>query len=384
MDKIIITSDPAFVPSGTEEIGFATDKNGISSAVILLGQKAGKITVQAKFGTLTPAIFTATATGGKADKIELTSGNNNQTGAAGQQLSQPFVVTVRDANQNPVASYVVDWVVAEGNGKLTSYRSLTGLNGQAQTFLILGNQSPTNKVEARVALNGAPIVFSATTISGIATAASIVSGNTQSATVRAALPNPLVVKVADGNGGGVANYPVEFVPTRGGGSASAMNRVVNPGFENVINGTVAPSNWTLEGTPTLTEVQVSTAGPRSGNRSLNVIATRSGVGVSQAITYQANTGYTLSFYAKVTTGTARVTWQMAQDQIIDMTPATTKSAWQFYTIYATSPATAGAKPLSFKTNGTGNFFIDDIKILPNTGANGQASIVWTMGDTAMV
>ncbi len=386
LDKIIVTSDPAFVPSGKEEMGFTTDKNGVSSAVILLGQKAGKITIQAKFGTLAPAIFTATATGGKAAKIELTGGNN-QTGAAGQQL-QPFVVTVRDANNNPVANYVVDWVVVEGNnGKLTAYRSLTGLNGQTQTSLILGNQGPTNRVETRVALSGTLPVFTATTISGIATAASIVSGNTpqQSAVVRAALPNPLVVKVADGNGGGVANYPVEFVPIRGGGTGSAVNRVANPGFESVVNGTVAPSIWKLEGTPapSLSEVQVSTAGPHSGANSLNVNATRSGVGVSQTITYPASTGFTLSFYAKVISGTARVTWQMAQDQIIDMTPATTKSAWQFYTIYANS-GTAGAKTLSFKTSGTGNFFIDDIKILPNTGANGQVSISWTMGDTAMV
>jgi hypothetical protein len=388
LDKIIVTSDPAFVPSGREEMGFATDKNGVSSAIILLGQKAGKITIQAQYGTLAPAIFTATATGGKAAKIELTSGNNNQTGAAGQQLAQPFVVTVRDGNDNPVANYAVDWVVVEGNGKLTTYRSITGLNGQTQTFLILGNQSPSNKVEARVALTNAPIAFTATTISGVAATASIVSGNVpqQSATVRTALPNPLVAKVADGNGAGVANYPVEFASIRGGGTASAVNRVANPGFESVINGTVAPSNWKLEGTPapTLSEVQVSTAGPRSGSRSLNVIATRSGVGVSQAITYPANSSFTLSFYAKVTSGTARVTWQMGQDQIIDMTPATTKNDWQFYTIYANSGATAGAKTLSFKTNGSGNFFIDDVKILPNTGANGQASITWTMGDTAMV
>jgi hypothetical protein len=64
-------------------------------------------------------------------------------------LAQPFVVTVRDANDNLVANYPVDWVVAEGNGKLTAYRSITGLNGQAQTILILGNQGPTNKVEVR-------------------------------------------------------------------------------------------------------------------------------------------------------------------------------------------------------------------------------------------
>jgi hypothetical protein len=383
LDKIILTTNPSFIPSGKEELGFTSDKNGVARAVITLGKKAGQFTAQAKFGNLTPATFTFTATGGKAAKIEKTSGDA-QTGSAGQQLAQPFVVTIRDANNNLVAFYDVDWVVTEGNGKLSAYRSTTGLDGKAQTFLTLGNQSPTNKVEVRVVMSGTLPVFTATTISGVATSASIVGGNNgQSATVRTALPNPLLVKVADGNSGGVANYPVEFVVTRGGGSSNAANRVANAGFENVINNSVLPSNWTLEGSPTLNEVQVSNNAPQSGSRSLSVNAARSGVGVSQSINYLANTGYTLSFYAKVTSGTGRVTWQMGPEQIIDMTPASTKSAWQFFTIYANS-ATAGNRALSFKTNGSGAFFIDNIKILPNTGGNGQASIVWTMGDTAMV
>lgn len=382
LDKIILTTDPAFNPTGKEELGFVSDKNGVARAVITLGKKAGTFTAQAKFGNLAPATFNFTATGGKAAKLEKTAGDN-QTGPAGQQLANPLVVTVRDANNNPVANFAVDWVVIEGNGKLSAYRSVTGLDGKAQTFLTLGNQSPTNKVEARVELSGATLpVFTATTISGLATSASIAGGNGQSATVRTALPSPLSVKVADGNGGGVANYPVEFVITRGGGSSSASNRVANPGFENTVGNTAAPANWTLEGSPTVNEVQASSNGPRSGSRSLSVNANRNGVGVSQNISYQANLGYTLSFYAKVTGGTARMSWQMGTEQVIDMTPASTKSNWQFYTIYANSPA-AGNRALSFRTNGTGTFFIDDIKILPNTGSNGQLQFDWTMGDTAM-
>ena len=381
LDKIILTTDPAFVPAGKEELGFVSDKNGVARAVITLGKKAGAFTAQAKFGNLAPATFNFTATGGNAARLDKTSGDN-QTGPAGQQLANPLVATVRDANNNAVANYAVDWVVIEGNGKLSAYRSVTGLDGKAQTFLTLGNQSPTNKVEARVNLSGTLPVFTATTISGLATSASIAGGNGQSATVRTALPNPLSVKVADGNGGGVANYPVEFIVTRGGGASSASNRVTNPGFENTIGNTAAPANWTLDGSPTLNEVQASTNSPKAGSRSLSVNANRNGVGVSQNISYLANVGYTLSFYAKVTGGAARVTWQMETEQVIDMTSASTKNNWQFYTIYANSPA-AGNRALSFRTNGTGVFFIDDIKILPNTGSNGQLQFDWTMGDTAM-
>ncbi|MCG3118726.1 MAG: hypothetical protein ALAOOOJD_00982 [bacterium] len=381
LDKIILTTNPNFIPTGKEELGFTSDKDGVARAVITLGIKAGNFTAQAKYGSLAPATFNFIATGGKAAKIEKISGDG-QTGPAGQQLGQAFVVAIRDANNNLVGNYPVDWVVTDGNGKLSLYRSITDLNGKAQTFLTLGNQSPTNKVEARVPLNVTLPSFTATTISGVAASASVAGGNNQSATVRTALTNPLLVKVADGNGNGVANYPIEFTVTRGGGSTTALNRVNNAGFENINNGTTLPAGWTLEGTPTTAEVQASTETPKAGSRSLKVSATRSGVGVSQSINYLANTTYTLSFYAKVTSGTARVTWQMAPDQVIDMTPASTKSSWQFFTIYANSP-TAGARLLSFKTNGsTATFFIDDLKILPNTGGNGQASIVWTMGDTA--
>jgi hypothetical protein len=383
LDKIILTPDPQFVPNGKEEIGFLSDKNGVARAVVVLGPKSGTFTAQAKYGALAPATFTFSATGGKAAKIEKISGDL-QTGSAGQQLAQPFVVTVRDARNNLVGGYAIDWVVTDGNGKLSTYRSTTDLNGRAQTILTLGNQSPTNKVEARVALTGALPSFTATTISGLVKSASIVGGgNGQTAAVRTALPNPILVKVSDANGGAVANYPVEFVITRGGGSSSASNRAANPGFENFVTGTVTPANWTLEGSPTTTEVQVSTTAPRSGSRSLSVNSTRTGIGVSQSVNYLANTGYTLSFYAKVTSGTARMTWQMAPDQVIDLTQPSTKGNWQFFTIYANS-ATAGNRTLSFKTVVSGAFFIDDIKILQNTGGNGQAAIIWTMGDTAAV
>jgi len=383
LDKILLTTNPNFTPSGKEELGFTSDKDGIARAVVLLGKKAGTFTAQAKFGNLAPVTFNFTATGGKAARIEKISGDN-PTGAAGQQLP-PFVVVVRDDNNNLVANFPVDWVLVEGNnGQLNPYRSVTGLDGKAQTILTLGNQSPTNRVEVRVPLTGTLPVFNATTISGVAATASTAGGNNQSAAVRAALPNPLLVKISDGNSLGVPNYPVEFVIMRGGGSSSATNRVTNSGFENAITGTVTPANWTLENSPTSTEVQVSPETPHGGSRSLKVSATRNGVGVSQNISYLANIGYTLSFYAKVTSGTALMTWQMAPDQIINMTPASTKSNWQFFTIYANSPA-AGNRVLSFKTIGSNTtFFIDDIKILPNTGGNGQASIAWTMGDTAMV
>ncbi|MGH7598558.1 MAG: Ig-like domain-containing protein, partial [bacterium] len=104
--------------------------------------------------------------------------------------------------------------------------------------------------------------------------------------------------------------------------------------------------------------------------------------------YPAAGGYTLSFYAKVTSGTARVVWRLNAangtpvEKIIDITALATGNVWTPFVIAANN---SGITPrsLSFKTSSAGNFLIDDVKIFRNTDANGQLAVNWTVGDTAM-
>ncbi|MGH7449726.1 MAG: GDSL-type esterase/lipase family protein, partial [bacterium] len=172
LDKILLTTDPNFVPGGKEESGFITDANGEASAIVTLGDLAGPVTIQASHGRLLPVTFTATATGGRATKIS-TNGGSGQSGAAGQTL-QPFKVLVQDDVGNPVAGQQVTWVVTTGTGTLSHYTSTSGLDGIASTILTLGNSGPSNTVEARSSLLGTP-VFTATTTSGVAALVASVS-----------------------------------------------------------------------------------------------------------------------------------------------------------------------------------------------------------------
>ena len=386
LDKILLTTDPAYVPFGKEEKGFVTDANGEASAVVTMGNTAGQVTIQASLAPLPPVTFTAIATGGTATKISLKTGGG-QSGTAGQTL-QPFQVLMQDASNNPVAGQQVIWVVSNGNGALSQYKSITGLDGVASTVLTLGNSTPTNTVEARSSLLGAPIIFNATTISGVATTAAIVS-QPQSGAVHAALAAPLVAKVTTGNGLPAPNFPVDFRVTRGGGSLTPNFAISNGDFENLTPGTSAPLNWTLENAPSPAEVLLSTSAPRGGVKSLQVISNRDGVGVSQAVNYPAIGGYTLSFYAKVISGAAQVIWRMNDvadnqiEKVIDLTSLATGNNWTFYSLSAQNSATT-PRSLIFKTFGSGsNFFIDDAKIFRNTDANGQISVNFTLGDTAM-
>ena len=104
---------------------------------------------------------TVDAVAGPATMLSLVSGDG-QSGAPTLELAAPCVVTVSDANANPVASVGVTFVVTTGGGRLLVASADTNSLGQAQTTLTLGAALGTNTVEARaVGLSGSPVVFTA-------------------------------------------------------------------------------------------------------------------------------------------------------------------------------------------------------------------------------
>ena len=105
--------------------------------------------------------------------VEVTCGNcpitlvkisgDNQQGASGEALTNPFVVEVRDKNGVGFAGFPVRFTVTAGDGRLSGRFSVenatTDANGRAQSTLTLGDYSGTNTVEASVA--GRKVAFNA-------------------------------------------------------------------------------------------------------------------------------------------------------------------------------------------------------------------------------
>ena len=97
--------------------------------------------------------------------LEVTCGNcpitlakisgDNQQGASGEALTNPFVVEVRNKNGVGLASFPVRFTVTAGDGKLSGRFSgenaTTDANGRAQSTLTLGDLPGTNTVEASFA-----------------------------------------------------------------------------------------------------------------------------------------------------------------------------------------------------------------------------------------
>ena len=75
---------------------------------------------------------------------------DNQQGAPGTTLEQPFVVEVRDQNGVAFAGVPVTFTITVGDGTLSVTNTITDENGRAQTTLTLGGDFGTNTVEVSV------------------------------------------------------------------------------------------------------------------------------------------------------------------------------------------------------------------------------------------
>ena len=117
----------------------------------------------------TSAAFTVIA--GAATTLTLTSGNN-QSKQRSTLLTSPFVVTVTDANANPVSAISVAFAIATvpsgATGQsLSTTSTTTAANGQASSTLTLGNVAGTYTVTAAsTGLTGSPVTFTATATAG--------------------------------------------------------------------------------------------------------------------------------------------------------------------------------------------------------------------------
>ncbi len=86
---------------------------------------------------------------------------DNQRGFLNSRLLKPFVVTVRDADDEPVAGVQVKFQVITEAGDLSVTNPWTDSEGQAQTFLTLGSLQGEYRVAASVTGVSDPVIFTA-------------------------------------------------------------------------------------------------------------------------------------------------------------------------------------------------------------------------------
>ena len=153
--------------------------------------------------------------------LESVSGYN-QNGLTGEILMNPFVVEVRDQNNNPLGGITVTFVVSAGGGSLSDTSVDTNANGLAQSPLTLGSDPGINTVEVSVEGITETVTFNAEASlpPPMPTALSIISGDNQNGLTGKTLADPFVVEVRDQNGDPLEGVTVTFTVSVGGGSLS--------------------------------------------------------------------------------------------------------------------------------------------------------------------
>jgi adhesin/invasin len=200
---------------------FATDAQGRGTAALTLGSQVGEtqgqVLVVKSEGPEVRAGFTLVAVAASANGLAPVTGDN-QTGTAGTTLADPLVVEVTDAFGNPIADVPITWT-AEGGGSVSETSTTTDAQGRSSVLRTLGDAAGAQStVASSEGLAGSPVVFNHTATAGNPSGVRPISGNGQTGSPGATLPNPLVVEVVDGSGNAVVGAAVTWVVTAGGGS----------------------------------------------------------------------------------------------------------------------------------------------------------------------
>lgn len=233
-----------------------TDADGIAGARWVLGPTRGTQIVIARVSGSTDVQTAFEASAGSAAARRIAAvGGDDQTGAVGTALPSPLVVLVTDEFGNPVEGVSVSW--STNGGAVSPRTSPTGADGRTEASWVLGSSTGTQTATASSDdLDGSPVSFSAIAQPGSANGLVRVSGNAQSAEPGEELDDPLVVRLVDREGNGVAGQPVTWVVGVGGGSVASTTTITDGNGEAAIR-------WTL--------------GPNPGLNTLNAVV--SGVGV---------------------------------------------------------------------------------------------------------
>jgi plastocyanin len=146
---------------------------------------------------------------------------DGQSGVVAQPLANPIQVVVTDGG-TPAAGVTVGWSTTTPGATLAA-TSVTDASGLASNAWTLGTVAGSQTAQASLSgASGSPVSFTATAAPAAASELEKVSGDGQQGVVGTALANPLVAKVADQFGNGVAGVDVAWSATDGSLSAPTV------------------------------------------------------------------------------------------------------------------------------------------------------------------
>ena len=191
-------------------------------------------------------VFTGTATADAPTTIEMVSGNG-QSAAAGGDLTNPLVVRVTDANDNPVPNVPVAWS-AEGGGSVSADNTPTDAQGLAQVTRTLGLAPGQYTTTASVdGLQGSPVTFVSTATVGVPAQLAILTQPGSPIVSGSAFSPAPVIQVQDAQGNAVPVGGLQILVAITSGQPGAL--LENESRNTNVNGRVTFSTLRISGPP---------------------------------------------------------------------------------------------------------------------------------------
>ena len=195
-----------------------TDADGRARTVWTLGTDPGRQTLLASVENVDSALAVVAEADPIAANTRVTSLVDGLSGEAGQQLADSVAVRVTDSAGRVLPDVPVRWTTVEG-GALANASSRTDSMGVASARWTLARKTGAQRLRVQIGVSSglgiAPVTISANALAGAAATVVAVAGDNQRAIAGSELPKPLVFRVADENGSGVAGATVTLAASGG-------------------------------------------------------------------------------------------------------------------------------------------------------------------------
>jgi hypothetical protein len=191
-----------------------------------LGADPGRQTLFASVENVDSALAIVAEADPVAANTRVTPLADRLTGKAGEPLADHAAIRVTDSTGRVLPDVPVRWTLLDG-GSIDSASSRTDSMGVADAKWLLASKTGTQRLRAQVGVGSglgiAPVTMSATALAGAAAAVAVSAGENQRAPAGTELAKPVVFRVVDANGSGVAAATLTLTASGGVLSDSALS-----------------------------------------------------------------------------------------------------------------------------------------------------------------
>lgn len=219
VDGVLVAFKLAEGQGSVDPPSAVTDADGRARAVWTLGDLPGRQTLLASVERVDSALAIVAEADPVAANTRLTALLDHPSGEAGKEMDDTAAIRISDSTGRALADVPVTWVALDG-GRATVIDARSDSVGEARAIWTLGPKTGTQRLRAQVGSGHGksavpPVTIRATALAGAPVKVAVVSGDGQRGSAGSALAKPLILKVVDATGNGVADTELELAPSAG-------------------------------------------------------------------------------------------------------------------------------------------------------------------------